>query len=213
MYKIINEYEKSFNEEVREKKQIARSARNRASRGVRPVKVHNQSDHLTAKELREMSGEVVSFMQKPMKWKDFKDMPIEAQKRYIEWVRDEYKASAIKIAEMLGVHSVTFGRYNKESLWLTFKSTRMSNKELERWKEFCGKSKNEPVSCDEEKVVEEVAEPEQEEMPSILTRFNIQGESMEEIIQTMTHLAPMVKYGKIVVCLDVVGGERFGEAF
>lgn len=213
MYKIINEYEQAFNEEVREKKKTATGARHRASRGYRPIKVHNQSDHLTAKELREMSGEVISFMQKPMGWKDFKDMPVGAQKRYVEWVRDEYKASSVKIAEMLGIHTVTFSKYNKENLSLSFKPTRMSKKELERWKEFCGKVENEPMPVCEENVAEEVAEPQQKEMPSIMSHYYLQSESMEEIIQTMVHLAPFVKGGKITVSLDVYNAERFRGSF
>lgn len=190
MYKYISECEAAFNEEVRTKKTIARSAKYRASRGTRAITVHNQSDNLTKKELKAMSSEVIAFKMKPMKWEEFNHMTIAAQKKYVEWLRDEYKASARKIADMLGANQATFFKYNKNNLWVEFKYTKMSARELERWEEFCNINNTTPTTID---------------TPcGKLRQCDISAYSVEELIQLLRNIEPVLEKGQLCVNICIV---------
>lgn len=203
MYKI-NEYEQAFNEDIREKKKVASGAKHRAPRGFRPITVHNQSDNLTAKELREMSGEVVTFMQKPIKWQEFKEMPVEAQKRYIEWLKKEYKATGAMISDMFGINRVTFCNYNKDVLWLAFPNSNKPNESTKkRWKEFCNSKKEEEHNF----IIETHIKPEDDPLPcGKMTRCQLSAENIAELIELLKQLEPVMAYGSIVAALDVRNG-------
>ena len=202
MYKITSEIEQMFNEDIREKKKAASGAYHRASRGVAPVRVRNQSDNLTAKELREMSGEVVSFMQKPIKWRDLKDMPVEAQRHYVEWLKSEYNATATMISEMLDCHYITFLKHNKEVLWVTFPNSARADKTTKkRWQEFCDGKKEDPVE-----IIEEPKEPEQGKPCGKMTRCTLSAENVAELIELLKQIEPVMADGSIVATLDVRNG-------
>lgn len=98
----------TFIEDCRDKKHTARSYYNRVTHGG---KVRLPSDNLTQKELRQMSGEVKTYrMNSPMKFEEFRAMPEDLQKAYIQAIRDKYHVSDTKIfTEMLGI-SQSYGK-------------------------------------------------------------------------------------------------------
>lgn len=198
----MNEYEKSFYEDIREKKKAASGAYHRATRGKRAFTVHNQSDHLTKKELKKMSGEVVSFMQKPIKWDDFRDMPLEAQRNYVQWLKDEYNATAAMISEMLEVHRSTFCVYNKEVLWLSFSTFKPTEAVKKRWQEFCNGGKDAPEEIPiskEAPVLEELEKP-----CGVICQCDISANSVDELIELLKRMEPILAAGKVLASLRVL---------
>jgi hypothetical protein len=101
----------AFEEEVREKKIIARSAHKRTVKGGR-VRLH--SDYLSKKELKKMSGEAKTYnISQPMKWAEFKSMPDDLKREYIKNIREKFGVTDALIADMLDVHRVTLCKYFK----------------------------------------------------------------------------------------------------
>lgn len=79
----------TFVEDVKEKKIASRSARNRIAHTGKGGKVRFPHDNLTRKELEAMNGELrVYRMNDPMKWEDFKTMPVDLQVQYIKAIRN-----------------------------------------------------------------------------------------------------------------------------
>jgi hypothetical protein len=96
----------AFEEDVREKKKIARSARNKHRNGGR-VRLH--SDNLSNKELKAMSGEVKSYkLNEPLKWAEFKYMPDDLKISYVKQIRERFNVSDSRIAHMLGISQNSF---------------------------------------------------------------------------------------------------------
>lgn len=104
------------------------------------MKVKLPSDNLTPGQLKQQSGPVTTYNVKgPMKWEDLLALPDDLRKQYLEKLRDEYKATQIMLAGMLGTTESTFRRYNKK--WgIKFKHTggNMSEKDKKRWRAFLG---------------------------------------------------------------------------
>lgn len=104
----------AFVSDVREKKNIARSARNQRTHNGRRGRVKLPSDFLTKKELKAMNGEVESYkLNYPMTWAEFKKMPDDLKITYIKLLRKRYNVPDSQIAEMLGVHKVTLCNFFK----------------------------------------------------------------------------------------------------
>ena len=103
-----------FLSDAREKKSIGRSARNRRTHAGKRGSVHFPSDFLSNKELRAMNGEVKAYrLNEPMTWAEFKNFPDDLKATYIKNLRAKFGVPDIRIAEMLGVSSVTLGKYLK----------------------------------------------------------------------------------------------------
>lgn len=99
-----------FNSDMWEKKNIARSARNKRTHTGKRGGVKLPSDYMTKKEIRAMSGEVQSYrLNDPMSWEEFKAMPDEHKVSYIKLLRQKWNVSDSKIAEMMGIgqHTVS----------------------------------------------------------------------------------------------------------
>lgn len=104
----------SYIEDVTSRKSTSRSARNRRTHNGRGGRARLPSDYLTRKELNAMSGEVKSYrLNEPMKWDAFKTMPDDLKVDYIKLIRAKFNVPDNAIAEMLGVHQVTFAKYVK----------------------------------------------------------------------------------------------------
>lgn len=103
-----------FVSDVRDKKTTARSARNQRTHNGRRGRVKLPSDFLTKKELKAMNGEVKSYrLNDPMPWKEFKSMPDDLKVTYVKLIRQRYNPYDASIAEMMGVHKVTFANEMK----------------------------------------------------------------------------------------------------
>lgn len=104
-----SEEEKDFHEDTRDKKRIAASSHKQRSHCGKGGRVRFPSDNLTKKELREMSGECVSYnLKKPMDWATFKRMPEDLQKEYVRWLRARFGCNNAAIADMLGTGRKNF---------------------------------------------------------------------------------------------------------
>ena len=100
-----------FQQTSRERKRIGAGAYARKN-GSRKKKCTLPSDNMTAGEIRKRNGEIMQYkLNQPMKWKEFKSMPEDLQKEYIQKLASEKKARAIDIAEMLGVHKNYFSKH------------------------------------------------------------------------------------------------------
>ena len=101
-----------FVSDVREKKNVARSARNMRTHNGKGGKVKFPSDYLSKKELVAMSGEVKSYkLNSPMTWREFKTMPDDLKVTYIKALRTKYAVPDNEISEMFGVDRQTVGRW------------------------------------------------------------------------------------------------------
>lgn len=111
----MRELEKELREEIRWKKNLGQQAKYKKN-GVRSKKCSLPSDHLTKKQLKGLSGEVMTYnLRKPMKWSVFKRMPKDLQQQYLVKLRDEYDATAKAVAEMLGIQPNHFRKVLKDS--------------------------------------------------------------------------------------------------
>lgn len=89
--------------DLKEKKQTARSAHNKRTHCGKGGSVRLPSDNMTRKELKAMNGEVNSYkMNEPMKWAEFKAMPDDLKVAYIKALRERYRVPTIEIYAMLG---------------------------------------------------------------------------------------------------------------
>ena len=98
-----------FISDCRDKKNIARSARNKRTHNGKGGRVKLPSDYMTKKELKAMNGEVKSYrLNEPMSWKEFKAMPDDIKVTYIKLLREKFNCFDTAIAEIMGVNKATF---------------------------------------------------------------------------------------------------------
>lgn len=140
------ELEKELREQTRQQKIIGHSAlKKRSGRGTRKVML--PSDYLTAKEKKGLSGDVMTYnLSKPMRWAEFKFMPHDLQKQYLEKLRDEHCASQIGVTKMLGISEQSFINYCKPRGLSVFRGgTRKSAEAIAKWEAFLrGDEQTEP---------------------------------------------------------------------
>lgn len=125
-----------FVSDCAEKKRTARGAFNKRVHTGKGGRAMMPSDYLTRKELKKMNSEVKSYnLGKPMTWKEFKSMPNDIRREYLEkiiaigarctWAAKMFgvsDASVTQEARTLGVHFPHCSRVNPEK--------------LARWREF-----------------------------------------------------------------------------
>lgn len=114
-----------FDYDSMQKKRIARGAMNK----VRHTGCTLPHEHLTKKELKKMNGEVKKYsLTQPMKWAEFRAMPIDLQRKYIKMLQDGYHVSNAMLAEMFGIvpHSV-------ERYFVKNDIPRLSKNEVVKW--------------------------------------------------------------------------------
>lgn len=100
---------KEYKEDIRDKSITARSSHSRVSHGG---KVRLPSDHMTKKELRNMSGTCETYnLNKPVGWQEFKAMPDDIKVMYIGRIRERFGAVPnVQLVKLFGVVDVTIGR-------------------------------------------------------------------------------------------------------
>lgn len=125
-----------FDYDVLQKKRIASGARH-MKRGSRSKRCSLPSDNLTPAQLKRRNGPVSTYkLDAPMRWDDFRAMPEDLQKQYLTNLVETYNVSIFKIADMLGVNTMTITRL-RESLGITVKAkggTRQEN--YEKWRRW-----------------------------------------------------------------------------
>ena len=108
---MMSEAERVFNETNRDRKRVARGAKNRVRGGGKIVRLPH--DGLSKKEREAMSGEVKSYnMGGPMPWAEFRAMPLDLQQKYLDDLDKKFPGVPQKlVAEMFGVDKNTFAPY------------------------------------------------------------------------------------------------------
>ena len=103
-----------FNQTSWERKRVGRGVFSQ-KKGSRSRKCSLTSDYLTAKQKKELNGEMISYnLERPMTWTEFKFLPVAIQEKYIINMRDKYKGRMSDIAEMMGTMSNTLETHMKK---------------------------------------------------------------------------------------------------
>ncbi len=111
-----------FRTECAEKKRVARGSFNRLSHAGKGGRVKTPSDYMTKKERDKMNGEVQSYnLNRPMQWKQFKQMPDDIKREYINSIVEKFDPQQMAIAEMLGVSSWTLNDLCRKHLGIQFR--------------------------------------------------------------------------------------------
>lgn len=153
----MNDYEYTFKQDVREKKSIAHSARNRKN-GSKSKYVSLPHDHLTKKQKEALNGPVeVIHLGKPMDWATFKGVRKDLQEQYLANLRDTYSVTLKEIAEMMGTTQGRLSSYKSElNLNVPFsRGARRKDRnpdQLEAWRRFCEGEVEEETQVIEEPV-------------------------------------------------------------
>jgi len=94
----------NFDHDVRDRANVARSARCKKASVKGPRGCTLPSDYLTDAQKRKLNGPVESFrLDKPMSLEEFRRLPDDLKKEYILGLQREYRASDIMIADLFGV--------------------------------------------------------------------------------------------------------------
>ena len=134
----MNYVKRIFEQDCKDKKVTANSARHTRTHCGKRGSVKLPSDYMTKKEIEAMSGECVSYrMNEPITWEEFRTWPKEHQETYIKLLKQKFGASLSAISEMMGVHRVTLPNYvqhNKLNIGEHCKTNRKWNREgFEAW--------------------------------------------------------------------------------
>lgn len=102
----MNDYEYEFKQDIKEKKSVGRNSRYMNRTGKGPIKF--PSDYLSNKEKKKLNGPVISYdMGKPMSYADFRKMPEEMQKMYLEGIVNKFHPTFRTISELFGIGEST----------------------------------------------------------------------------------------------------------
>lgn len=186
---LSSSFEKDFYSDVQARKRLATSYRNKKN-GSKSKKCSLLTDRLTDKQIRERHGEVIVYnLRNPMKWADFKSLPIHAQEEYLLWLKNEFNVTASKVVGMFGIVSSTFSKYiSDKELNVKFPMAhRMNNEEKLEWDKFLGIT---PTSVSETESVQVV-----DQDTTDTTNFDIRSENIssnnEDKIKTVEYNSGM----------------------
>ena len=166
----MNDEEYTFVTDCAEKKRTAWGAHNKRSHTGKGGRINFPSDYLTKEERQKMNGECVTYsLNRPMKWTEYKKMPDDIRRQYIESLQTRFDVMQIDLAEMFGVTPNTIGLETKK-LGVKFKhrSGLKINANKGAWRDFCA-GLNTPVKppqkVETESVPDVIDEPKQETEP------------------------------------------------
>ena len=102
-----------FDYDALQKKRIAAGARH-MRRGSRSKRCFLPSDNLTPAQLKRRNGPVSTYkLDAPMRWDDFKAMPVDLQKQYLTYLVETYGATNEMLGDMFYVHPTYVGAMKK----------------------------------------------------------------------------------------------------
>lgn len=157
----MNDYEYTFYQDIKEKKRTATGAYHKATRGKRSFTVHNQSDHLTPKQRKELSSPVTTFNDAPITYTELLAMDQIRQYKYLKFIIEKYNVSCYKLADMLGCSKQSIYKLMKKINLVDGKKRFHTQKQKIAWEQFLGRNKSaaEPIEITES---EEPTIPEEE---------------------------------------------------
>lgn len=152
-----------FDYDVMQKAKIARSARNKTASVRGSKKCTLPSDYLTAAEKKKLNSvPVVSRLDKPMGWTDFKAMSEDLRRQYIRDLQLKYGANSKMLGAMFGVSNQTVLNVQKAlGIVSISRGTRVTERQEAAWQAFLegGAEAEEVSSCEEQKPTEVIEEP------------------------------------------------------
>ena len=102
-----------FDYDVLQKTRIAAGSRH-MRRGSRSKRCFLPSDNLTPAQLKRRNGPVSTYkLDAPMRWDDFKAMPVDLQKQYLTYLVETYGATNEMLGDMFYVHPTYVGAVKK----------------------------------------------------------------------------------------------------
>lgn len=104
-----------FISDCADKKRTARGIHNKRTHAGKGGKVIFPSDYLTRKEREAMNGEVKTYaLNRPMRWKEFKMLPDDVRREYIENLQKRFGVMQKDLAVMFGVSVNSVGLETKK---------------------------------------------------------------------------------------------------
>lgn len=159
-----------FDYEVRQRKNLANQAKYR--KNGRSKKCSLPSDRLTKAQLERKNGKIMTYhLGKPMKWAEFKYMPVEYQKEYLVNLHLKYGATQTDLAAMFGIAPGSLRnfciRHNMEGIFPP--SGKWSAAAIAKWQAFLNGDTVQEAEQSEEQVGEQITPVEQipEEVPAV----------------------------------------------
>lgn len=111
----MNDEKYVFITDCAEKKRTARGIHNKRTHAGKGGKVIFPSDYLTRKEREAMNGEIKTYaLNRPMRWKEFKLLPDDVRREYIENLQKRFDVQQKDLAAMFGVSVKTVGLETKK---------------------------------------------------------------------------------------------------
>ena len=147
----------TFVMDVKEKKRTARGYHNKVRQGG---KMKLPSDYLTRKEKQALNGDIKTFrLNEPMAWDEYKALPEDLKRGYLERMRDVHGANAAAVREMLGICRKTLNN-ECQRLDVHFHRGNWTKDERTRWAAFLGETGDKTVETVKEIVEEKEPIPE-----------------------------------------------------
>lgn len=175
-----------FDYDVLEKKRTARSARNKVN-GSRTKYVSLPSDHLSSAERKKLNGECIVYsLDKVVSWVEFKRLPDDIKRKYLENIRDRFGVSSGYVAEMFGITAPTFSKYLKANGFARFFVWQTSQERVEAFRAWWQGTAEEKPVVEEKPAKREPKKPEPMYFAHVLKsgEFSLEGTGLE-ISQTL----------------------------
>ena len=132
--------ERELRREIRERKTVGYSARNRVCGSKTKRAAVLPSDYLTPKQWKERNGIMVTYhLSEPMDWKSFRAMPNDLQRQYLQGLVDRFNLTQAALAEMfhLSPHYLSKTLFNSGFSQMFARGRKMSDAQLESFRAFC----------------------------------------------------------------------------
>lgn len=160
----MNDEKYVFITDCADKKRTARGIHNKRTHTGKGGKVCFLSDYLTRKEREAMNGEVKTYaLNRPMRWKEFKLLPDDVRREYIEGLQKRFDVQQKDLAVMFGVSAQSVGLETKK-LGIKFPHRGgFANTNNGGFRAFCAEEpKTEPVEVPPVPAAPEAEEPPEE---------------------------------------------------
>lgn len=160
--------------------QFTKRYQQRPSGGTR---VRLPSDRMSQKQWKERCGEIMTYqLNAPMSWEEFKQMPLDIQKQYIEGLQSRFGVNASSLSQMFGVLPLTVRRHiAAKDLGVVFpvgKSMSMEQRAL--WDAFIGPQEEVPEK-EQSTDTESDEEPELAILPDSVETKQVCGMRMKSV--------------------------------
>lgn len=130
----MNDEKYVFIQDVREKKNIARSAKHVRTHNGAGGSVKFPSDYLSNKERKAMNGECKSYrLNEPLTWEDFGELPSDLKRDYILALRKKFNVPDAEIAKMFDIRPRTLCDYFKRHAELNLSKGKGSGNYVATW--------------------------------------------------------------------------------